>query len=97
MEPHPLRHTALTEATEQGADTGTLLAYSDHSSVRSLARYTRVSPTALGTWQQKRDPTTADDHAGTAEPDRWPRGQRVPLDTFEMPSIEECRTTGQRR
>lgn len=53
---HQLRHTALTAAAEQGTNTSMLLAYSGHSSVQSLARYTKVSPTALATWQQQRDP-----------------------------------------
>jgi integrase len=55
---HELRHSALTHAAEDGANTGTLLAYSGHTSVASLARYTRVSPEALGGWQQRRDPAT---------------------------------------
>ncbi|MER6951480.1 hypothetical protein ABT294_46445 [Nonomuraea sp. NPDC000554] len=49
-------HTALTHAAENGANTGTLLAYSGHASVASLARYTRVSPDALTRWQARRDP-----------------------------------------
>lgn len=53
---HQLRHSALTRAAENGANTGTLLAYSGHSSVASLARYTRVSPDALTRWQASRDP-----------------------------------------
>jgi site-specific recombinase XerD len=53
---HQLRHSALTRAAENGANTGTLLAYSGHSSVASLARYTRVSPDALARWQAGRDP-----------------------------------------
>lgn len=53
---HQLRHSALTRAAENGANTGTLLAYSGHASVASLARYTRVSPDALGRWQAQRDP-----------------------------------------
>jgi integrase/recombinase XerC/integrase/recombinase XerD len=53
---HQLRHSALTRAAENGANTGTLLAYSGHSSVASLARYTRVSPDALARWQARRDP-----------------------------------------
>lgn len=53
---HQLRHSALTRAAENGANTGTLLAYSGHSSVASLARYTRVSPDALTRWQADRDP-----------------------------------------
>ena len=53
---HQLRHSALTHAAEAGANTATLLAYSGHTSVASLARYARVSPEALGRWQQQRDP-----------------------------------------
>ncbi|MEV0589102.1 site-specific integrase [Nonomuraea sp. NPDC050310] len=41
---HQLRHSALTHAAEDGANTSTLLAYSGHTSVASLARYARVSP-----------------------------------------------------
>jgi integrase len=52
---HQLRHSALTHAAEAGANTATLLAYSGHTSVASLARYARVSPEALGRWQQQRD------------------------------------------
>jgi integrase len=53
---HQLRHSALTHAAEAGANTATLLAYSGHTSVASLARYARVSPEALARWQQRRDP-----------------------------------------
>jgi integrase len=53
---HDLRHSALTHAAENGANTGTLLAFSGHASVASLARYTRVSPEALARWQARRDP-----------------------------------------
>jgi integrase/recombinase XerC/integrase/recombinase XerD len=53
---HQLRHSALTHAAEAGANTSTLLAYSGHTSVASLARYARVSPEALARWQQQRDP-----------------------------------------
>lgn len=53
---HQLRHSALTHAAEAGANTSTLLAYSGHTSVASLARYARVSPEALGQWQAGRDP-----------------------------------------
>ena len=55
---HQLRHSALTHAAEDGANTSTLLAYSGHTSVASLARYARVSPDALARWQQHRDPAT---------------------------------------
>jgi integrase len=53
---HQLRHSALTHAAEAGANTSTLLAFSGHTSVASLARYARVSPEALQAWQQDRDP-----------------------------------------
>jgi integrase len=53
---HQLRHSALTHAAEDGANTSTLLTYSGHTSVASLARYARVSPEALARWQQDRDP-----------------------------------------
>jgi integrase/recombinase XerC/integrase/recombinase XerD len=52
---HQLRHSALTHAAEDGANTATLLAYSGHTSVASLARYARVSPEALARWQARRD------------------------------------------
>ncbi|GAA3845285.1 hypothetical protein GCM10022226_80600 [Sphaerisporangium flaviroseum] len=53
---HQLRHSALTHAAEGGANTSTLLAYSGHTSVVSLARYARVSGEALARWQAGRDP-----------------------------------------
>ena len=46
----------LSTSSENGANTGTLLAYSGHASVASLSRYTRVSPDALTRWQARRDP-----------------------------------------
>ncbi|MGH3695064.1 MAG: tyrosine-type recombinase/integrase [Pseudonocardiaceae bacterium] len=53
---HQLRHSALIHAAEDGANTSTLLAFSGHTSVASLARYARVSPEALARWQAGRDP-----------------------------------------
>ena len=53
-----LRHSALTHAAEAGVNTSTLMAYSGHTSVASLARYTRVSPEPLSRWQAGRDPAT---------------------------------------
>ena len=55
---HQLRHSALTHAAEDGANTSTLLAFSGHTSVTSLARYSKVSPEALARWQHTRDPAT---------------------------------------
>src|SRR5690606_18479412 len=48
--------TLLTHATEEGANTSTLLAYSGHTSAASLARYARVSPEGPTRWQAGRDP-----------------------------------------
>jgi integrase len=56
---HQIRHSALTRAAENGA----LLAYSGHTSVASLAIYTRVSPDALGRWQAQRDTRRPSDSA----------------------------------
>ncbi len=53
---HQLRHSALTQAAEQGASTPMMLALSGHTSARSLVRYARVSPDALAAWQAERDP-----------------------------------------
>jgi site-specific recombinase XerD len=53
---HQLRHSALTHAAEEGANTSTLLTYSGHTSVASLAPYARVSAEALARWQARRDP-----------------------------------------
>ncbi|GAA0953070.1 tyrosine-type recombinase/integrase [Nonomuraea longicatena] len=55
---HQVRHSALTHAAEDGANTSTLLAYSGHTSVASLARYASVFPEALVHWQEGRDPAT---------------------------------------
>ena len=55
---HQLRHSALTHAAEEGANTSTLMAYSGHTSVASLAKYARVSAEALGAWQAGRDPAS---------------------------------------
>ncbi len=53
---HQLRHSGLTHAAEDGASTPMLMALSGHTSVRSLARYARISAEALGRWQAERDP-----------------------------------------
>ena len=77
---HDLRHSALTHAAENGANTGTLLAYSGHASVASLARYTRVSPrrTRSPAGRPAATPTgDADERAASAQVrdlagDAWP-------------------------
>ena len=56
-----LRHSARTHAAENGANTGTLLAFSGHASVASLARYTRVSPEAHAAGKPAETPTAAAD------------------------------------
>jgi integrase len=55
---HQLRHSALTHAAEAGVGPtrSTLLSYTGHTSVASLARYARVSPESLARWQASRDP-----------------------------------------
>lgn len=44
---HQLRHSALTHAAEETANTATLLAFSGHTSVTSLARSLTRGPGAL--------------------------------------------------
>ncbi|MGK8506983.1 tyrosine-type recombinase/integrase [Nocardia asiatica] len=53
---HQLRHSKRTHAAEDGASTPMLMALSGHTSVRRLAKYTRVSAEALGLWQAGTDP-----------------------------------------
>jgi len=54
---HQLRHSALTHDAEDGTGTPMLMARSGHTSVRSLAKYARVSAEALARHQAERDPT----------------------------------------
>jgi integrase len=44
---HQLRHSALSHDAEAGTSTPMLMARSGHTSVRSLAKYARVSPEAM--------------------------------------------------
>jgi integrase len=53
---HQLRHSALTHAAEEGTSTPMLMARSGHTSVRSLAKYARVSAEALKRHQAATDP-----------------------------------------
>ena len=53
---HQLRHSALTHAAEDGTNTPMLMARSGHTSVRSLAKYARVSADALQRHQEMADP-----------------------------------------
>ena len=53
---HQLRHSALTHDAEDGTGTPMLMARSGHTSVRSLAKYARVSAEALQRHQADRDP-----------------------------------------
>jgi len=53
---HQLRYSALTHDAEDGTGTPMLMARSGHTSVRSLAKYARVSAEALARYQAERDP-----------------------------------------
>lgn len=53
---HQLRHSALTHDAEDGTGTMMLMARSGHTSVRSLAKYARVSVDALARHQAEHDP-----------------------------------------
>ncbi|MFI7523999.1 tyrosine-type recombinase/integrase [Nocardia salmonicida] len=53
---HQLRHSRLTHAAEQGASTPVLMKLSGHTSVRSLAKYARVSDEGLRRFQADSDP-----------------------------------------
>jgi integrase/recombinase XerC/integrase/recombinase XerD len=59
---HQLRHSALTHDAEDGTGTPMLKARSGHTSVRSLARYARVSAEALQRHQVERDPARRRNH-----------------------------------
>jgi integrase len=53
---HQLRHSRLTHAAEKGASTPVLMKLSGHTSVRSLAKYARVSDEGLLNFQADTDP-----------------------------------------
>lgn len=53
---HQLRHSRLTHAAEDGASTPVLKKLSGHTSVRSLAKYARVSDEGLRRYQADSDP-----------------------------------------
>ncbi|WP_406276861.1 site-specific integrase [Nocardia sp. NBC_00881] len=53
---HQLRHSRLTHAAEDGASTPVLMKLSGHTSVRSLAKYARVSDDGLVRFQADSDP-----------------------------------------
>jgi hypothetical protein len=53
---HQLQHSALTHDAEDGTGTPMLMARSGHVSVRSLAKYARVSAEALERHQAERNP-----------------------------------------
>ena len=55
---HQLRHSALTHDAESGTSTPMLMARSGHTSVRSLAKYARVSAEALARHQAETDPAS---------------------------------------
>lgn len=53
---HQLRHSRLTHVAEDGASTPVLMKLSGHTSVRSLAKYARVSDEGLVRFQAENDP-----------------------------------------
>jgi integrase/recombinase XerC/integrase/recombinase XerD len=53
---HQLRHSVLSHDADDGTSTMVLMARSGHTSVRSLAKYARVSAEALQRHQEQRDP-----------------------------------------
>jgi integrase len=53
---HQLRHSRLTHAAENCASTPVLMKLSGHTSVRSLAKYARVSDEGLLNFQADTDP-----------------------------------------
>ena len=53
---HQLRHSALTHAAEDGTNLPLLLARSRHASIRSLERYARPGPEAVGRHVAATDP-----------------------------------------
>ncbi len=55
---HQLRHSRLTHAAEEGASTPMLMKLSGHTSVRSLAKYARVSDEGLVRFQADSDPAS---------------------------------------
>jgi integrase len=55
---HQLRHSRLTHAAEDGASTPVLMKLSGHASVRSLAKYARVSDEGLLRFQADTDPSS---------------------------------------
>ena len=61
---HQLRHSRLTHAAEDGASTPMLMKLSGHTSVRSLAKYARISDEGFVKWQAESDP------AARRRPDR---------------------------
>ncbi|MFV9458055.1 tyrosine-type recombinase/integrase [Rhodococcus sp. NM-2] len=59
---HRLRHSKLTHAAEAGASTPMLMKLSGHTSVRSLAKYAKVSVEGLARWQAENDPAARRRH-----------------------------------
>ncbi|WP_236567281.1 tyrosine-type recombinase/integrase [Nocardia sp. CY41] len=53
---HQWRHSRLTHAAEDGASTPVLMKSSGHTSVRSLAKYARVSDEELRRYHADGDP-----------------------------------------
>jgi hypothetical protein len=84
--PHDLRHSALTHAAENSADTGTLLACSGHACVASLARRPFLPYSGRTSFRR------TDDRAGTEQD----ADDRVVADCCKIPcpaagSVHGCR------
>jgi integrase len=56
---HQLRHSRFTHAAEKGASTPVLMKLSGHTSVRSIAKYARVSDGGLLNFQADTDPAAS--------------------------------------
>ena len=59
---HQLRHSALTHEAETGTNDALLLARSRHASMRSLERYARPGPDAVGAHVARTDPAARRPH-----------------------------------
>jgi len=98
---HQLRHSALHQASNEGASTAQLLAYSGHAGVDQNVRYSRLSGDELAAWQERRDPDRDDgaDRAAESAVQRQPqcRGIHDRERCNERPGAEQERNPRRRR
>jgi len=91
--PAPAHCRALTHDAEEGTGTPMLMARSGHTSVRSLAKYARVSAEALARHQAERDPARLSMVVTYAY---TPRGHLAPLaragGRYATGDLHVCRT-----